>query len=38
MGNLRVSKWEWYERGGLSNPALFRRMRSGAWQYFVKVN
>ena len=32
----RVSKRVWYANGGFSNPRCFRRMRGGAWQYFMR--
>lgn len=31
----RISKEEWYRRGGLANPDLFRKMRGNAWTYWV---
>ena len=30
----RLPKAEFYQRGGLANPHLFRRMRGGAWTYW----
>ena len=32
---LRITKREWQALGGLANSNLFRRMRSGVWQYFT---
>ena len=35
--HTRISKKEWYARGGLANPALWRRqVKSGAWHYFMR--
>lgn len=31
---IRISKDEWTRHGGLSNPNLCRRMRSGVWHYY----
>ena len=31
----RITKREWIALGGLQNSRLFRRMRGGAWQYFM---
>lgn len=30
----RISKRTFQAEGGLANPRLFRRMRSGAWTYW----
>ena len=31
----RITKKEWYDRGGFANPALFRKQsRGGAWRYY----
>jgi hypothetical protein len=34
-GTQKISKREWYARGGFSNPDLFRRMRGGSWSYYM---
>lgn len=34
---LQITKREWIALGGLANTRLFRRMRSGAWRYFMEV-
>ena len=34
MGYARISKGTWARYGGLENPRLFRRMRSGVWTYW----
>lgn len=31
----RITKREWSALGGCRNTRLFRRMRSGAWQYYL---
>lgn len=31
---VRITRREFYADGGLSNPALFRRMSGGAWTYW----
>lgn len=37
IGHTRISKKEWYARGGLANSALWRRqVKSGAWQYYMR--
>lgn len=34
----RITKVEWYRRGGFSNSALFRQQsRGGAWRYYVDI-
>lgn len=33
--SLRITKREWQALGGLANPRLYRRMRSGSWRYFM---
>lgn len=34
----RITKVEFYERGGFSNSALFRQQsRGGAWRYYVNL-
>lgn len=36
VGRTRITKREFYDMGGFSNPRLFRRQRkSGAWQYYM---
>lgn len=38
-GVARISKKEWYRRGGFANPALFRQADSrGYWMYFIDLN
>lgn len=35
----RITKAEFYARGGFSNPALFRQQsRGGAWRYYVSLD
>jgi len=34
MNAERISKRDFYRNGGFANTRLFRRMRSGSWQYF----
>ena len=35
----RISKREWYDRGGLKNPNLWRRQRKGrGWEYFMTID
>lgn len=35
----RITKEEWYNRGGFANPALFRQQsRGGAWRYYVSLD
>lgn len=35
----RITKAEWYNRGGFANSALFRlQSRGGAWRYYVKLD
>ncbi len=31
-----ITKEEWIEKGGCSNPNLFRKMLSGKWKYYTK--
>ncbi len=31
----RISKGHYYRNGGMSNPLQFRRMRDGAWTYWL---
>lgn len=34
----RITKVEWYNRGGFANSALFRQQsRGGAWRYYVNL-
>jgi hypothetical protein len=34
----RITKRDFYDRGGFSNPALFRQQsRGGAWRYYVDI-
>lgn len=33
-GYMKISKRMFYDMGAFSNSHLFRRMRSGSWQYF----
>lgn len=35
----RITKADFYKRGGFSNPALFRlQSRGGAWRYYVSLD
>lgn len=35
----RITKKEWYARGGFANSALFRKQsRGGAWRYYVALD
>lgn len=35
----RITKDEFYKRGGFSNSALFRQQsRGGAWRYYVSLD
>lgn len=35
----RITKKEWYDRGGFANSALFRQQsRGGAWRYYVNLD
>lgn len=35
----RITKVEFYERGGFANSALFRQQsRGGAWRYYVNLD
>jgi hypothetical protein len=35
----RITKVEWYNRGGFANSALFRKQsRGGAWRYYVNLD
>jgi hypothetical protein len=35
----RITKAEWYDRGGFANPTLFRQQsRGGAWRYYVNLD
>lgn len=35
----RITKVEWYARGGFENSALFRlQSRGGAWRYYVNLD
>jgi hypothetical protein len=34
MNKTRISKRDFYARGGLSSPRLFRKMVSGSWSYW----
>ena len=36
-GYYRITKAEFYEMGGLSNPLLARRMISGKWQHYARA-
>lgn len=37
MNAARITHRQFYELGGLSNPALYRKQKGGAWCYFMKV-
>ena len=32
-----ISKAEFYARGGISNPRLYRRQIGGVWHYFEEL-
>jgi hypothetical protein len=33
----KISKRDWYARGGLSNPRLFRKANArGVWAYYIR--
>lgn len=34
---MKISKAEFYNLGGFSNPKLFRKMISGRWFYYRSV-
>lgn len=35
----RITKADWYARGGLANSALFRQQsRGGAWRYYINLD
>lgn len=35
----RITKKEFYDRGGFANSALFRlQSRGGAWRYYTLIN
>lgn len=35
----RITKADWYDRGGFANPSLFRQQsRGGAWRYYVNLD
>lgn len=35
----RITKDEWYKRGGFGNSTLFRlQSRGGAWRYYVNLD
>lgn len=35
----RITKAEWYRRGGFANSALFRlQSRGGAWRYYINLD
>lgn len=34
-GYLRVTKRDWYVNGGFASSRCFRRMRGGAWHYYM---
>jgi hypothetical protein len=35
----RITKVDFYARGGFSNPSLFRlQSRGGAWRYYVNLD
>ena len=36
-GYMRISKNEFYSRGGLSNSKLFRRHTKRGWRYFLII-
>lgn len=39
IGTKRITKTEWYNLGGFANSNLFRKQaKSGAWQYYQRVN
>ena len=35
IGCKRLSKAQFYRYGGFANPRQFRRMRGGAWTYWL---
>lgn len=35
---VRITKQEWYARGGLKNSSLYRTWRGGRWQYFRLIH
>lgn len=35
-GWTRITRREFYDRGGLENPRLARVIRSGRWAYFAR--
>ena len=36
-GSTRITKREWYAKGGFANSKLWRRQaNNGAWQYFER--
>jgi hypothetical protein len=35
----RITKADWYARGGFANNALFRQQsRGGAWRYYINLD
>lgn len=39
MRKQRITKADWYARGGFANSALFRlQSRGGAWRYYVNLD
>ena len=37
-GSVRITKREWYARGGFANSRCWRRERRGVWQYFYRFD
>jgi hypothetical protein len=37
-GSIKVSKGEWYSRGGLRNSLLWRKQVRGVWQYYMTTD
>ena len=36
---VRVTKKEWYDRGGFTNSKCFRKQsRNGAWRYYMLID
>ena len=35
-GSMRVTKREWYTRGGFKNPRCWRRQTGWAWNYYFR--
>jgi len=37
IGSTKISKREWYRRGGFSNPRCWRRQQKNrGWEYFYR--